>query len=438
MSLRLKILFASLFGVILSLALLGSFALSTYRNTSVENLEFRLSDTLREVNEVEDSPLQAAFYLSSVANFPLQVGVADSDGKITSLSEIEIPLKRLNPALLEQALIRSIEIESAELLLRTISLTDSGYVVLASSLSEINDTLSDLKRNVFIAALLLILSNVILLHLLTRKDFLRVQRLVRQANDISAGDYKAEITSIDGGSEVAQLSQSIALMTNALQENAENLQILFGTISHELKTPLTAIRGYVELLESSTSLTVDQEKSLDIIQREVERMTALINDLLLLSKLGSLDYDLTNEFDVVAILQERLQILRDLQPERLITVSGEKELNIRASRILWERLIDNLVANLLNHTTSTTSVTFHLSSTEKQWTLTYKDDGPGLPSSYLQGTQIKFQKFDSRKSHGQSTGLGLFIIQSIIEQHHGDMAISSNDGLTMSFTLPKS
>ena len=437
MSLRLKILIACSLGVILSLLLLGNFALTTYRSTTIENLAARLSDTIREINEVEDSPLQAAFYLSTVATYPLQVGVADTTGKITSLSEIEIPLSKIPLSKLEEAASTSIEIDSVELLLRTISLDNSGYVVLASSMKEINETLGNLRRNIFIAALLLILFNALLLHLLTRQDFQRVQRLVRQANAISAGDYKAEMTPVSGVSEVAQLSQAIATMTKTLQANAENLQVLFGSISHELKTPLTAIRGYVELLESSTTLTPEQEKSLDIIEREVERMTALINDLLLLSKLGSLEYELTDEFNIVDVLHERLQILRDLQPHRPIHVFGQATCIVHASRGLIERLIDNLVANLLHHTSATTLVTFTITSTLKTWTLDYQDEGPGLPIQYGRDPDLKFAKFDPRKSTGPSSGLGLFIIQSIIEQHRGSMVVSSARGLSMRFTFPK-
>ena len=435
MNLRLKVILATSLAVLLSLGVLGNFALSTYRSITLESLNARLSDTVREINDTDDSPLQVAFYLSTVATFPLLVGVADSNGRVTNLSELPLQVKRISMSDLERAQRSAIEDTDAELLLRSVALPDSAHIILATDLSEINETLVALQRNIILTAVALIFSNAIFIHLVTRRDFARMRRLVGQSNVISAGDYKAEITSVPGTNEVAQLSQSIAAMTKTLQENAENLQVLFGSISHELKTPLTAIRGYVELLASTSELTTSQEHSLDIIATEVERMTLLINDLLLLSKLGTLTYELNDTFDVVTVIRERTQVIRDLQPERTITISGDS-LFITACQGLIERLIDNLIANLLNHTSPTTEVSFDIAGDAHSWTLRYRDAGPGLPKTYGSGLTVAFEKFDPRKTLSTSTGLGLFIIQSIVEQHHGTIEVEPGPGLGLIFRFP--
>jgi two-component system, OmpR family, sensor kinase len=436
MSLRIKILLATSLAVVLSLALLGNFAISTYRSISLESLSSRLDSTLREIEDVDDSPLQAAFYLSTVSNYPLFVGISNLNGRITSLSELEIPVSRLPIEDLETASKTAIEESTDQILVRTINLEGSGYVVIATDLQAINQTVEDLSRNVFLAALLLIMSNALFLHLLTRRDFNHVKRLAGEANKIAKGNYRETITPVPGKNEVAELSQSISAMTESLKANAENLQVLFGSISHELKTPLTAIRGYIELLETSPQLTDEQIKSIDIIQSEVERMTLLINDLLLVSKLGALEYELNDRFDVVDLLQTRLQVVRDLQPERSVMVQGEPSLIIRASKVLIERLIDNLISNLLHHTSATTGVAFKLETDTKTWSILYQDRGPGLPESYGTGTNITFQKFDPRKSVGTSTGLGLFIIQSIVKQHHGLIEVGPSPGLQLKLIFP--
>ena len=435
MTLRLKVLLASSLAVIFSLTLLGSFAISTYRSLTLENLTLRLDDTLRDTENIKDSPLQAAFYLSTVANFSLLVGIADFEGRVTSLSEVPLSPKKISPTTLESATLRALEMADAELLIRTIKLADSGYVILATDLGEVNRTLSELQRNLLLAALLLVLSNAILMHLLMRGDFGRVRRLVNQANTISEGNYKAEITAVAGNSEVAQLSQSISSMTESLQKNSENLQVLFGSISHELKTPLTAIRGYSELLANTDELTDEQLKSIDVIASEVERMTALINDLLLLSKLGTLNYERTDTFNVTELIQNRIQVVRDLQPNRPIGIEGSP-IYVTASRVLIERLIDNLIANLLNHTDSSVAMVFLVSQDEHSWYLRYRDQGPGLPAEYYSSDRIVFEKFDSRKTSNTSTGLGLFIIDSIVKQHKGTLNVGSKPGLELNFKFP--
>ena len=436
MSLRIKILFATSLAVVLSLTLLGNFAISTYRAISVESLSSRLDSTLREIEDIDDSPLQAAFYLSTVSNYPLYVGVANLNGRITSLSELEIPVSRLPTEDLEIASVDTIEVSSEQILLRTIKLEGSVYVVLATDLQEINQTVEDLSRNIFLAALLLIMSNALFLHLLTRRDFNHVKRLAGEANRIAKGNYRETITPVPGKNEVAELSQSISAMTESLKANAENIQVLFGSISHELKTPLTAIRGYIELLETSPQLNKEQIKSIDIIQSEVERMTSLINDLLLVSKLGTLKYDLTDEVNIVDLVYLRLQVVKDLQPEREVTVISEPSLYVQGSKILLERLIDNLVSNLLKYTSSSTSAKFIIQSTEEYWTLQYQDEGPGLPETFGEGDNLIFASFDSRRSNNSSSGLGLSIIQSIVFQHSGKLSVRSKPGLTFSFTFP--
>lgn len=436
MSLRLKILFATSLAVVLSLTLLGTFAISTYRSISIESLASRLDSTLREIEDIDDSPLQAAFYLSTVSNYPLYVGVSSLNGRITSLSELEIPVSKLPIDDLEIASGNAIEVGVNQILIRTIKLEGSGYIVIATDLKTINRTVDELTRNILLAALLLIMSNALFLHLLTRRDLNHVKRLADEANKIATGNYHESITPVLGRNEVAELSQSISAMTESLKANAENLQVLFGSISHELKTPLTAIRGYIELLESSPELTEEQIKSIDIIQSEVERMTSLINDLLLVSKLGALEYELNDTFDVVDLLKARLQVVRDLQPERSVTVQGEASLIITGSKALIERSIDNLISNLLHHTSETTGVIFEIEIDARLWKLHYQDDGPGLPESYGSGTSITFQKFDPRKSTGSSTGLGLFIIQSIVKQHHGSIEVGLSPGLKLTLTFP--
>jgi two-component system OmpR family sensor kinase len=436
MSLRIKILLVTSLAVVLSLALLGNFAISTYRSISLESLASRLDSTIREIDDIDNSPLQAAFYLSTVSNYPLYVGVANLNGRITSLSELEIPVSKLPTEDLEIASEDTIEVSTEQILIRTIKLEGSGFVVIATDLRGINQTVEDLSRNVFLAALLLIMSNALFLHLLTRRDFNHVKRLADEANKIATGNYRESITPVSGRNEVAELSQSIAAMTESLQANAENIQVLFGSISHELKTPLTAIRGYIELLETSPQLNEEQIKSIDIIQNEVERMTSLINDLLLVSKLGALEYELNDRFDVVDLLQTRLQVVRDLQPERSVMVQGEPSLTIKASKVLIERLLDNLISNLLHHTSATTQVEFKLETDPKTWKLLYQDQGPGLPESYGTGTNVSFQKFDPRKSAGSSTGLGLFIIQSIAKQHHGSIEVGPSPGLQLKLVFP--
>ena len=438
MNLRLKVLLATTLTAVISLSALGVFTISMYRTITFETLNSRLSDTLREISEIEDSELQAAFYLTSVANYPLMVGLADQEGRVTSLGDINLNVKKLPEASLTLAQQVGVEVDSSQILIRSIASPSGGFVIIGTPLSQMNSTVSQLQRNIIGAAVLLMFINALALFILTRSDYRSMRRLVTEARNIAEGRYQADISVAPGTNEIAQLSRSISEMTEALQNNAKEAQLLFGSISHELKTPLTAIRGYAELLDENEELSEKERGYVDTISMEVQRMTSLINDLLLLSRLGTLHYSLDNTFDVVPMVKDRVKVLRDLQPDREIVISGVNQCLVQGSEDLISRLIDNLIANALNHTPSGTRSEFRIQSSSSDWKLTYIDNGPGMPAEYLLEDRIEFLPFDERKSPRSSSGLGLHIVQSIVRQHGGTLSIDTpkNGGVEFRICIP--
>jgi signal transduction histidine kinase len=227
-------------------------------------------------------------------------------------------------------------------------------------------------------------------------------------------------------------------MAFTLQKQSTDMQQLLGDISHELKTPLTSIKGYTELLSQKLSESEDDMRAFEILQSEIDHMTRLIEDILLMSRLGAIKYELEDEVDLGKLVKARFAILQELQPEREVKIIDECNQTVRISLPLITRLIDNLISNTMAHTLATDSVSICTFIEDGTWSLQYEDSGNGLPPSYSQAAGSDFIRFDERRSEGKGTGLGLSIIQQIVNQHDGTLALGKSylGGLLLRITAP--
>jgi two-component system sensor histidine kinase TrcS len=208
--------------------------------------------------------------------------------------------------------------------------------------------------------------------------------------------------------------------------------------SHELRTPLAAIQGYAELTrQDSSALPPTTEYALARIESEARRMTLLVDELLLLSRLGegedlqSDDVDLAdlviNAVNDSAVAAPTHQWIKDL-PDEPVWVRGDH------ARL--HQLVSNLLSNARLHTppgvTVTTAITRHRAGAEGAYAeLTVADDGPGIDTDLLSRLFERFVHADTSRSNGSGIGLGLAIVDSIVKAHHGSVTAESVDGRTV-------
>ncbi len=208
--------------------------------------------------------------------------------------------------------------------------------------------------------------------------------------------------------------------------------------SHELRTPLAAIQGYAELTrQDSSALPPTTEYALARIESEAQRMALLVDELLLLSRLGegqdlqTQDVDLadlvTNAVNDTAVAAPTHHWVKDL-PDEPVWVRGDH------ARL--HQLVSNLLSNARVHTppgvTVTTGITCRRNGTEAPYAeLTVADDGPGIDADLVPRLFERFARADSSRSNGSGIGLGLAIVSSIVKAHHGSVTAESADGRTV-------
>ena len=234
------------------------------------------------------------------------------------------------------------------------------------------------------------------------------------------------------GSALNRMLDHIAGALSARQASETRVRQFVADASHELRTPLAAIRGYTELAQRVGDDTDAVAHAMSRVQSETERMTHLVEDLLLLARLDSgrplerESVDLSRvAVDAVSdahVAGPDYQWELDL-PEEPVTVLGD------AARL--HQVLANLLANARVHTAAGTVVTTRLHSDATHAALSVRDNGPGIPEQLQSEVFERFARGDtSRSRKGGSTGLGLAIVSAVVKAHNGTITLDSAPGHT--------
>lgn len=266
--------------------------------------------------------------------------------------------------------------------------------------------------------------------------------LTREEHRITA---RVDEIDTDPGNEVGIVGNTLnRLLDNVdgalanLAESDHRMRQFLADASHELRTPLAAILGYAELTrQDSDVLPETTEYALGRIEAESRRMTSLVADLLLLSRLDErqdLDIDDVDMCDMVA---DAVQDAAVTAPDHHFVVDmPEQTVWARGDRVRLHQLLVNLLANAAVHTPPGTTVTISLRSRAEGAggvvELAVSDDGPGIPPEVLPNLFDRFVRADKARSREMgSTGLGLAIVRSIVEAHNGTVSVESIPGRTV-------
>ena len=211
-----------------------------------------------------------------------------------------------------------------------------------------------------------------------------------------------------------------------------------GNVSHELKTPLTSMSGYIELLADSAS--DDNQPLIATVSRQCERLQAIIDDLLYLSRIEHHDPDLEDDFADVSLspLLERCVDARkaDAAARKLSLELQAEDTSIFANDRLLEHALDNLIANALRHSPDGATVTISAASNEQHLRLEVADSGPGIAAEYHRRIFQRFFRIDKgRDRDSGGTGLGLAIVKHVVYLHRGRVWVESEPGSGSRFII---
>lgn len=299
-------------------------------------------------------------------------------------------------------------------------------------------------------AVLLVLGSVIAALVIFRPAQARLSALEDAARKFGEGDLSARAPAI-GGDEVARVATAFNHMAADLAARQAQLvevdrarRQLLADVSHELMTPLTAIRGYAETLALPQFLpgSPEGQRAVKVIQEEGERIERLVGDLLDLARfeaggisLAQENVDVDEIFERVA--ERHAKTARD--KEVSIVIEPHDDIRLVADPMRLEQAVQNLAANALRHTPPGGSVRLGARREDEQIKITVADSGVGIAPEHLPRVFDRFYKADQSRALAGGSGLGLSIVKAIAERHGGSVSVRSTQGVETVFeiTLPQ-
>jgi len=312
-----------------------------------------------------------------------------------------------------------------------------GAVIVGESLHFLDVTLRDLRRLLGLATLLAVLLSLAGGWWLRRQAMRPVADVTRVARDIAAtGRFERRIAIPQTQDEIRDLAATFNEMLARLERTFRRQRDFLADASHELRGPLTVIRGNLDLLQMDLPEAERREGAAEATE-EVKRMSRLVSDLLFLAAEDAeerLEHQPVPLHELVSAAAERARSLDAGQHAVTIIcndptlVQGDRD---RLGQMLW-----NLVENALRYTEPGGTVTLGLHNHGPVAELTVADTGVGIPAEHLPHIFERFYRVDRARSHGHgSTGLGLAIVKQVAEAHGGQVRVRSEPGAGATFTV---
>ena len=316
-----------------------------------------------------------------------------------------------------------------------------GYAFASSNISALNGYVADMFSTFILSAGLMLLISSLLSVVFTTRLTLPLRRIAEAARKFGAGDFSTRVP-VEGEDEVAQLAVTFNNMAANLEAIDSSRSNFMGNIAHELRTPMTSVKGFVDGMLDGTIPPELYNHYLGVVSQEVGRLTRLIQNMLDISKLEAGEYQVNaRSYDVwesitgaALAAEQRIESgkiqIQGLVPERTM---------VYADPDLVHQVVYNLLDNAIKFTPEEGVIRFGVTRSGGQVTVSIWNTGPGIAPEALPFVFDRFFKEDrSRGLNTRGSGLGLHICKVLVNLSGGKIWVESQEGewCRFSFTLP--
>ena len=318
-----------------------------------------------------------------------------------------------------------------------------GYVVIHADMLDIEMSANSLLNISYITLAILFLLSLIILIFFTETVYVPLRKITTATEQYATGNFHYEFQ-VDSQDEIGYLAASISYMASEVAKSEDNQKKLVANISHDFRSPLTSIRGYLEAMLDGTIPPELSEKYLTIVLNETERLTKLTNSLLTLNNLNTNGMTLErSDFDINAIIKNTAASFEGTCKSKLISIqlvlTGET-MFVNADLGKIQQVLYNLLDNAIKFSHKDSIIKIETTVKKNKIFISVKDNGIGIPKDSMKQIWTRFYKTDlSRGKDKKGTGLGLSITKEIIQSHGEHINVISTEGVGSEFifTLPK-
>ncbi len=322
-------------------------------------------------------------------------------------------------------------------------ITDGGetiaYMVINISLSPVDATVNTIKTQLHIITLVMILFSLLLATIISKRVAKPIEQLSQEATQLATGDYDTVFTA-SGYAEINQLSDTLTQTAQELGKVESLRRDFIANVSHDLRTPLTLIGGYAELMRDIPG--ENNAENAQAIINETRRLTSLVNDVLDMSRIQSGAVPMEKkQYDITAAVEKTVNNMQELlKPDGyVLEFANSGPVMITADETRISQCFYNILINAVNYTGADKHIYISLSSGNGMAKVSVTDTGEGVAEKDLPYVWERYYKND--KNHRRSvtgTGIGLSIVRSVIKAHNGEYGVYNTDdkGACFWFSIP--
>lgn len=325
----------------------------------------------------------------------------------------------------------------------TSGISVKGYLALHTPMTQITESRDKILNISFISLCVIFLLSTIILIVFTFMVYFPLRKITTASTEYAHGNFKYQIA-IHKDDEIGRLANSLNYMASELDASEEYQKKFISNISHDFRSPLTSIKGYVEAILDGTIPPELEKKYLNVVLMESNRLAKLTSSLLTLNNLDNYDVILhKTTFNIVEVIQSisnTFEVLCNKKNIQLVTKYESEESLVFADQSKIQQVLYNLIDNAIKFSHENSIIRIEVSEKNTKYFISVKDFGDGIEKSKQKLVWDRFYKTDtSRGKDKQGTGLGLSIIKEIMKAHKENINLVSTEGVGSEFifSLPK-
>lgn len=319
-----------------------------------------------------------------------------------------------------------------------------GYIVINKSMLLIKNSHTGIMNMINITFIMMFALSMIILVIFSVFVYKPLTKIIAAAKEYAKGNYEYQELKINSHDEMCSLADSVTFMSSAFQNLYAGQKKFIANISHDFRSPLTSIKGYVQAMLDGTIPADAQEKYLNIVLSETERLNKLTGSLLTLNTFDTNGMMLElADFDFLSIIRSTIASFEGQCNAKNIKIKlshEDKSYIVYADQMRIQQVIYNLIDNAIKFSSNNSDIIIDVSDKEDKVYVSVKDFGVGISSENQVKIWDRFYKVDdSRGKDKKGTGLGLAIVKEIITAHNENINVISTPGAGTQFvfSLPK-
>jgi len=307
-----------------------------------------------------------------------------------------------------------------------------GYVTIHYSLDEIEAQVNSLLGISYITLVIMFLLSLIILIFFTRIVYVPLRKITKGAEKYAEGNYHYEVN-VESRDEMGYLAAALNYMSGKIADAEDDQKKFIANVSHDFRSPLTSIKGYLEAMIDGTIPPEMHQKYLGIVLNETDRLTKLTNGLLTLNNLNTKGMHLDlSDFDINEVVRKVAETFEGTCRKKSIAIElvlmGD-ELFVHADKGRIEQIVYNLTDNAVKFSHHDSVIKIETAEKKNKIYVSVKDTGVGIPPEDISLIFNRFYKSDSsRGKDKKGTGLGLSIVKEILTAHSENINVISTPG----------